>query len=404
MEKNNKPFNVWDKDVPPEESCYVSAEPPALQPPSDNRSSSKPTLVDLFCGAGGFAEGFKMAGFQSVLGLDYHEPSIKTFAHNHPTAATILGDVRQVDESLMSQALKGLKRVDVITAGVPCQGFSLNNRKRHSNDKRNFLFKEFIRIVKFLKPKVVLLENVSGLVSTKDGAFVNKITGEMRRAGYKVDYMVLNAADFGVPQIRKRVFFLGVEEGLLIRWPAPTHGVDGHKHVTSWDAIGDLPEVESAGAADAYRQPAKTRYQKSMRGSCKSLTNHEAPSHPQETIDKIKNTKPGEPMYPKFKQRIRLHPDKPSPTQVCGGIRPQFQLGHPTQARGLTIRERARLQSFPDDYLFHGGIVQGRVQTGNAVPPLLAKAVAQQIMSILNGQPPKKSTFQKANFQLELPI
>jgi DNA (cytosine-5)-methyltransferase 1 len=115
------------------------------------------------------------------------------------------------------------------------------------------------------------------------------------------------------------------------------------------------------------------------------LFNHAAPAHPQDTIDRIRATKPGEPMYPAFKQRMRLHPEKLSPTQICGGIRPQFQFGHPTQARGLTIRERARIQGFPDWYNFTGGVTQGRVQTGNAVPPLLAKAIADQIARLLNG-------------------
>lgn len=121
-----------------------------------------------------------------------------------------------------------------------------------------------------------------------------------------------------------------------------------------------------------------------MRGNQKELFNHTAPNHPQETIQRIGSTKPGEPMYPKYRQRIRLSWDIQSPTQLAGGIRPQFQFGHPGSPRGLSVRERARLQSFPDDYMFMGGTVQGRVQTGNAVPPLLAKGLAMNIVKLLD--------------------
>ena len=146
-----------------------------------------------------------------------------------------------------------------------------------------------------------------------------------------------------------------------------------------------MPKLGNSESSDKYKGKAKSDYQKLMRGeggieaikTTKKLYNHVAPNHPQETIDKIASTKPGEPMYPKFKQRIRLKKDMPSPTQLAGGIRPQFQFGHPEQSRGLTIRERARIQSFPDSYIFEGGMVQERVQTGNAVPPLLIYNIAK---------------------------
>jgi len=138
--------------------------------------------------------------------------------------------------------------------------------------------------------------------------------------------------------------------------------------------------------ATEYTSPPTNDFQALMRSELGSLHNHLAPSHPQKTIDRIAATPPGQAMYASFKQRIRLHPEAPSPTQICGGIRPQFQFGHPTQARGMTIRERARIQSFPDSYDFQGGTTQGRVQTGNAVPPLLAAAIASQIRRLLDGE------------------
>ena len=182
-----------------------------------------------------------------------------------------------------------------------------------------------------------------------------------------------------MPQNRKRVVFIGVKnaQGFNFDDIVKTHGPGcPNPFNTVYDAIGDLPIIESGEHANSYTIVPKTEYQKLMRNNSEKLLNHTAPTHPQETIDKIANTRPGDPMYPRFKQRIRLKWDELSPTQVSGGIRPQFQFGHPEQARGLTIRERCRIQSFPDTFEVMGGLVQARVQTGNAVPPLLAKAVA----------------------------
>jgi DNA (cytosine-5)-methyltransferase 1 len=203
----------------------------------------------------------------------------------------------------------------------------------------------------------------------------------MRDLGYIVTSRILDARDFGVPQHRRRVFFVGRLPGWSFEWPLPTHGDGRAPPVTVWEAIGDLPALEAGGAAGAYIGPPHSPYAASMRVGAGCLTNHEAPRHPPATIDRIARTAPGEPMYARFRQRIRLHPDRPSPTIVSGGIRPQCQYGHPTQPRGLTVREQARLQSFPDRYHFEGGTTQGRVQTGDAVPPLLATRIAERIAS-----------------------
>jgi DNA (cytosine-5)-methyltransferase 1 len=274
----------------------------------------------------------------------------------------------------------------VITAGVPCQGFSLANRKRHADDERNFLFKEFIRITRDLKPTAVVLENVSGLVSTKDGEFKSAISEAISELGYDVHFALLNAVNYGVPQNRRRVFFIGLPKGSKWMFPEITHGPESdNPYVTVKEAIlGDLPKLNANESSSNYKRKPKNKFEVYIRGNTKELTNHKAPNHPIDTIKKIANTLPGEPMYPSFKQRIRLSPDKPSPTQVCGGIRPQFQFGHPTQSRGLTIRERARIQTFPDNYYFTGGVTQGRVQTGNAVPPLLAKVIAKQLAKVID--------------------
>ena len=321
-----------------------------------------------------------MAGFDTILGLDHHIPSVETFRKNHPSSAMIVGDIRGVPDEMVLEQVCG-RPVHVITAGVPCQGFSLNNRKRWDEDDRNLLFREFIRFINLLQPSCVLLENVTGLAMAANGDFKRLIAGAIADSGYKVGFTALNAADFGVPQKRQRVFFLGTRGQMKVRWPHATHGArTGKPYRTVWDAIGDLPPLLSGECGRSYATAPQNDFQELMRlRAPKELANHVAPNHPQEVIDMIERTAPGEPMYARFKQRIRLHPDQPSPTQVSGGIRPQFQFGHPNKPRGLTVRERCRLQSFPDDYIIEGGTVQGRVQTGNAVPPLLAFAIARQI-------------------------
>ncbi len=404
MKENTRisPKGTWDPAVTVEENHYYWDGEPTLRPAmTDYQSNDQPVVVDLFSGCGGFSTGFSQAGFLPVLGIDIHPPSINTYALNHPSASVILGDIRRVKENEIRKAINR-REVDVLTAGVPCQGFSLCNRKRHDEDARNYLFREFIRIVRFLKPKVVVLENVSGIRSAKGGSFGKAIKQAIADSGYMVDCQTLNALDYGVPQIRQRVFFQGVRKGLEIRWPSPTHGPGKEYYRMVRDALGDLPVLKAGEQVSQYTEKPSTEYQHLMRRESHELLNHEAPSHPPSTIKKIAKTRPGEPMYPTFKQRIRLHLDRPSPTQVCGGIRPQFQFGHPSQPRGLSVRERCRIQSFPDHFRITGGIVQGRVQTGNAVPPLLAQALALQIKRMLKGDRPTEETLSKESAPLEL--
>lgn len=375
--------DVWDKSVKVEENGYYWKKEPIFTKGGDI-PTDKPIVVELFSGCGGTSLGFEMAGFEVVLGCDIHAPSIQTFKANHPNSSTILGDVKKVNPDTIKQLLNG-RRLDVIIAGVPCQGFSLNNRKRHEDDDRNMLYKEFVRFIEVLQPRVVVLENVSGMKST--GNFVEDIERDLSRAGkMKVKSKMLFAPDYGVPQKRSRLIFVGIKDkefdfNLIKKTHGP--GTDNH-YVTIKEAIGDLPSLKPKETKKKYKTDPFSDYQKLMRiNSNGTLQGHTAPNHPKGTIEKIKNTKPGESMYPKFKQRIRLDWDIQSPTQVSGGIRPQFQFGHPEDARGLTIRERCRIQSFPDNFIVKGGIVQARVQTGNAVPPLLAKAVALAIKKYL---------------------
>jgi DNA (cytosine-5)-methyltransferase 1 len=375
--------SVWDKSVKVEENGYYWHKEPIFKK-GTNVNSEKPIVAELFCGCGGTSLGFEMAGFETILGCDIHTPSIQTFQANHPNCSTITGDVKKVNPVVVKELLNG-RQLDVLIGGIPCQGFSLNNRKRHENDDRNFMYKEFARFVEVLQPKVVVLENVSGMRST--GSFVTDIEKHLSEiGGMKVKSKLLYAPDYGVPQKRSRLVFVGIKgsefnfEDIL-----KTHGPETDKpYVTIKEAIGDLASLKPKESKNKYKTEPFSDYQKLMRMNTNgSVTNHTAPNHPKATVEKIKNTKPGEPMYERFKQRIRLDWDILSPTQVSGGIRPQFQLGHPEDARGLTIRERCRIQSFPDDFIVKGGTVQARVQTGNAVPPLLAKAVALAIKNYL---------------------
>lgn len=350
--------------------------------------TKKPTHLDLFCGPGGFATGFEMAGFTTLAGVDIHKPSLDTYALNHSSARTLLADIRDLSGDDIRSLISG-SEVDLLSAGVPCEGFSMANRNRTKfTDERNFLFLEFLRIADYLKPKYLLVENVANLTRHDGGAFAREIEQGMKELGYKTSFRILDARDYGVPQRRRRVMFVGALPGYHFSWPQISHGEasDLEPFVTVGDALlGDLPELESNESSEHYSSAPKTKYQELMRKGVERLMNHQAPNHPKGTIDKIAGTLPGKPMYESFKQRIRLDPGTTSPTVVSGGIRPQFAFGHPTQARGLTIRERARLMSFPDSYEFLGGLVQGRVQTGDAVPPLLAKAVGEMIERGLRG-------------------
>ena len=400
-------FNIWDNSVPVEKSAYLVEKPTFLNyenliPAADG----KYTMIDLFCGAGGFAVGCGFAGFTSVLGIDHFAPAMDTWIYNHPNAFGCLGDIRATSPEEMKAMLaaKGIERVHLITGGVPCQGFSRANRKHNDFDERNFLFLEYMKYVKVFQPDYLILENVSGMRTTAGGKFVKDIILCMKDLGYTATVKLVNAANFGVPQTRQRLVFVGVKRdaGLTEAFVFPegeyadlgSSGPGSFKkpYRTVYDAISDLPALGNNETVTEYREPARTEYQRLMRGETGELgiqpparlSNHIAPNHPQETIDKIRNTEPGKPMYEKFKQRIRLTYDLPSPTQLAGGIRPQFQFGHPSQPRGLSIRERARIQSFPDSYVFKGGTVQERVQTGNAVPPLMIYAIAKEIAADLD--------------------
>ena len=201
--------SIWDTSVNVEENGYYWNKEPIFKK-GNNVTTEKPTVAELFCGCGGTSLGFEMAGFETVLGCDIHTPSIQTFQTNHPNCSTITGDVKKVNPEVIKEVLNG-RQLDVLIGGIPCQGFSLNNRKRHENDDRNFMYKEFARFVEVLQQKVVVLENVSGMKST--GSFVSDIGTHLSQIGHmEVKSKLLYAPDYGVPQRRTRLVFVGIRD------------------------------------------------------------------------------------------------------------------------------------------------------------------------------------------------
>jgi DNA (cytosine-5)-methyltransferase 1 len=364
---------------------------------------SKYNVADLFSGAGGLSLGFKMAGFNVIFALDIDWDAMYTYIKNNPGVAWINKDIRKVPVTeIMDVAGVGKGDFDVIVAGIPCEGYSLLNRRYDPSDPRNYLFLEFIRVVKGLKPKAVVIENVPGLFRRANGSFRKAIEDALERLGYRVSSFQLNALDYGVPQKRVRVFFVGLADSKeKFTPPPPTHGSSSNSilsyigdtetreekslkpYLTVWDAISDLPPLKPGEKKEHYTEPPKTEYQRIMREGATRLYNHEAPKHPKWTVELIARTKPGQPIYSTFKQRIRLAWNQPAPTIPAGGVRPQWFFAHPEQPRGLTVREMARLQSFPDRYVFYGPTIKQRVLVGDAVPPLLAKALATHLLKYI---------------------
>jgi len=352
-------------------------------------SKKKITVVDLFSGCGGLSKGFMDAGYDVVLGVDNDRDSLKTFKINHGNSKTLLLDLfkkESIDE--MKKALEG-KRPDIIVGGPPCQGFSLTGT-RNFEDKRNRLYLAMIESVKELKPKAFLIENVPGLARMYGGEVKNEIMKRFKAMGYNVSMKILCAADYGVPQMRKRVVFVGLRKDLgTFEFPEPI--LTPENYVTCAEAIGDLParEKEQGEEEDEYISAPLSEYQKKMRKSQKTLLNHVGTQH-SELVKSIisqvpeggnhKDLPKGVGENRKFNEAwTRYHSKKPSRT-IDTGHRNHFHYKH---NRVPTVRENARLQSFPDDFRFTGTRTSQNRQVGNAVPPLLGYNIAKKLIKYL---------------------
>lgn len=342
-------------------------------------------LLDLFCGCGGISLGFKRQGFEIVGGVDFDGPSIQTFNRN-------IGNGRILDLSNSSWVDEfANQKIDVLVGGPPCQGFSLTGTRKF-DDNRNKLYNAMFIGAKTLNPKIILIENVRGMATLYNGRAKSEVIRLFRTLGYNVQVRILDAANYFVPQHRLRLFFIATKKGLQFNWP--TYSNDEGNFVTCSDAISDLPSMHndfSTQIAD-YLGPPQSNYQKLMRIGSNKIFNHQATKHKDfvvETIKQVpeggnhKDLPPGVGESRKFNEAwTRYHSQKPSKT-IDTGHRNHF---HYKYNRVPTIRENARLQSFPDNFIFEGSKTQQNRQVGNAVPVLLAQRLASSIEKALKNE------------------
>ncbi len=343
----------------------------------------KKKVLDLFCGCGGLSHGFIDAGYEVVLGIDYWKDAIVTFEKNHESSIGLVADLFNETAKEISERT-GIKEVDVIIGGPPCQGFSVAG-KRIVDDERNKLYKSFVSFVDFYKPKAFLMENVPNIVSMGEGIIRQNILNDFEKLGYKVVYKVLLASEFGVPQNRKRAFFVGIKGKQEFSFPM----LDTNQIVTSKDAISDLPK-ESIQDGREYITSSKSTFQEIIRTGSKGIFNHETTNHSEKTVEIISMVPDGGnyknlPLELQQTRNVhiawtRLNSNKPSFT-IDTGHRHHF---HYEYNRIPTVRESARIQSFPDSFIFIGTKTSQYKQVGNAVPPLLAKHMATQLKKYLD--------------------
>ena len=383
-----------------------------------------PGLIDIFAAPGGLSLGFSLAGFRPLAAVDSDMNGVDTISYNFLDTMVFCRDVRELDGKWLLDEV-GMSRgdVDVLAGSPPCQGFSIVGRvkiaslirkgiwklekgnPRLIDDPRNLLYKEFVRMVEEIAPKFFVMENVHGMRSYRNGNLVDEILNEFDAAGYRTDCRVLNAAEYGVPQQRKRLFFMGNRLGLPNPFPEKTHSIYSAPDecsgdctvlmdaVTVWEAIGDLPPLKEGEGEEVthYNHPPSNHYQTWSRKRSSKVFNHVARSHRQRDLDTFNSMKPGD-KWKDLRQEYRdlygyrddifndkfkrLWKDRPSWTVTAHLHKDGYVYIHPTQPRTITVREAARLQSFPDIFRFMGSRTHQFMQVGNAVPPLLAKAVA----------------------------
>lgn len=398
------------------------------------KEDGSPYLVlDTFAGAGGFSLGFELAGAKVIGAIEIDSWACETFKFNHPNAIVMQGDITAMSDEQIMSSFGGLQP-DIVLGGPPCQGFSICNKNSGDfKDPRNSLFEEFIRVGRLLKPKVMIMENVPNLIKAKTDSkqlVIDIIKNELKGLGYHVEHRILEATDYGVPQIRKRLVVIATQKRLENPFPERTHTMNVNPDLldsgfeqcpTLWDAISDLPEVEAReGSEEAeYSMPPQNEYQALMRKNSSRLFNHKAMNHSKRIVERFAsmswgdsisdvpdNLRPLRRNSTEFSEKMydqnnrRMHPEK-----QCHTIAASFYANfvHPYKNRNFTAREGARIQSFPDWYAFKGKPTvvshkllqrEGRLaekhlgqynQIGNAVPPLMAKAIAENILKQIGG-------------------
>lgn len=379
-------------------------------------TTSNYTSIDLFSGCGGLTKGFSLAGVKSIFASDIDENCEKTFNRNFPDTPFLCKDITEITKDDVDKLTNGISP-DIIIGGPPCQGFSLANKNRNkiADDPRNKLFYGFVKFIDWYSPKAFVMENVKGLLSMKNGQVIKIILEAFSKAGkdgYNVAYKVLRASDYGTPQNRERVILIGFRKDLGILPKHPTPYIMEHA-LTVDEAISDLPIINSGQGKEmmAYPVAPQNVYQQFMRKNTQTVYNHIAMKHTPRLVERFKAIKPGQSLVdvwethgavkrgaPNEKSNIkfsqnnqRVYSDQPAPT-IAASFQSNFI--HPKLDRNFTAREGARLQSFPDDFVFEGmrtkmswekGLSQYQ-QIGNAVPVLLAYAIANSVVSQLDEQ------------------
>jgi DNA (cytosine-5)-methyltransferase 1 len=388
-------------------------------------------VLDTFAGAGGFSLGFELAGAKVVGAIEMDSWACETFKSNHPKATVMQGDITVMTDEQIVNAF-GKYKPDIVLGGPPCQGFSICNKNSGDpKDPKNSLFEEFIRVGRLLKPKVMIMENVPNLIKARTGSndlVIEIIENELRNLGYHVEHRILEATDYGVPQIRKRLIVIATQKKLKNPFPEKTHSIMSipcllevglKKCPTLWDAISDLPEIDAREGAEEseYSKPPQNEYQILLRNGATKIFNHKSMNHSKRLVERFASMRCGDSssnvpdhLRPlkrnstEFSDKIydqnnrRMHPDR-----QCHTVPASFYANfvHPYKNRNFTAREGARIQSFPDWYVFKGKPTvvshkllqrEGRLeekhlcqynQIGNAVPPLMAKAIAENILKQL---------------------
>lgn len=350
---------------------------------------NKLKIADLFAGVGGLSQGFISKGFEVEFAIEYDKDIAKSYQLNHPKTKVYDEDISIIDLN----KLKNIhQNIDVIVGGPPCQGFSQKGKRLSINDERNFYFRKFIETVEVFRPKYFVLENVPNILTTAGGYFKDEIIKGFENLGYVVNSKTLNASDYGVPQNRKRAFFIGSLNGHLIEFPSPKN-----KKTSIKEAIYDLPFIKSGEGEEFYTYDKKpnSEYQKKLRQNSKGIYNHKSTAHSKIAIERLK-------MIPKGKGKEVLPPEHRTKSiysgtwsrliedDIAATITTRFDtpssglFTHPILNRCLTVREAARIQSFSDDFIFYGSKTIQMKQVGNAVPPMLAAEIASVILKDYN--------------------
>ncbi len=359
------------------------------------------TAIDLFCGAGGLSEGLSQAGFHVLAGNDFDQAAGATYANTHKDAKFLGGPIQKLSVGNFLKAAKLRPgQLDVLAGGPPCQAYSVYNHQRGMHDARSTLFREYLRLVEGLAPRLVVMENVTGIMSAGNGAAFSAISEGFAKLGYQIESRILKAEAYGIPQERRRVVFIGNRTGEPVLWPEPTHGAGLKPFVTVADAISDLPALANGEAQHStkYAARAKSAYQKELRLNSPGVLNHSAPRLAPVNLQRMKFIPQGGSwrdvpfdLLPAGMQHARrcdhtkrygrLTWDGLSSTILTKCDIHWGAYIHPEQDRTLTVREAARFQSFPDWFEFEGSQTEQYVQVGNAVPPLLGRQIGTALVA-----------------------